>query len=167
MKQRTYGLIGYSFLFTMLVILDQLTKVWALCFLIIPYHTKVWLPKVIAPLELALEVVINRGISWGMLHSENEANFWLLTLLIIGIVIFLAHHAYMRWKQVHLIIGEVMVLAGAVSNIIDRVHYRGVIDFIMLTWRDVSWPTFNLADSMIVVGVGIMLIVVYQQREQE
>jgi signal peptidase II len=65
-----------------------------------------------------------------------------------------AYHQYLCGNS---IIGEVCVVTGSLSNLIDRVVYHGVIDFIILSYNDFSWPVFNIADTIIVLGVGIMI----------
>ena len=54
------------------------------------------------------------------------------------------------------------ILAGAVGNLIDRLAYGEVIDFLNVhLWGGYTWPTFNIADSAIVVGVGILMVEVF------
>ena len=60
------------------------------------------------------------------------------------------------------------ILAGAVGNLIDRIAYGEVIDFIDVhLWSGYSWPTFNLADSLIVVGVGLLFFDLFGHDEDE
>jgi signal peptidase II len=127
-----YGLLAAS-----IIILDQLTKYLALR----------W---------CALACTFNRGISWGMLNSGSPLTFYVLTGLVIAITVILAGYAYHRMQQGYTVFGELLIVSGSVSNIIDRFIYGGVVDFIEV--RVGSWigPSFNLADSMIVLGVGIM-----------
>ena len=56
------------------------------------------------------------------------------------------------------VLGEVMVIAGSSSNIIDRMVRGGVVDFIEFSYKNWAWPTFNIADAAIVVGVFFMLM---------
>ena len=98
----------------------------------------------------------NRGISWGMLNYENSTVFIILTAVVILITAALAIYAFRRWQAGFAIWGEILILAGSLSNIIDRMLYGGVVDFIEL--RVGSWvgPAFNIADSMVVIGVALM-----------
>jgi signal peptidase II len=86
-------------------------------------------------------------------------------LVIIGVTLFLGSYAYHRWHDNKIIIGEVIVLAGGISNLIDRALYQGVIDFIALSWGPLSWPVFNVADVCIVFGVFLMGISVYRDHD--
>ena len=60
------------------------------------------------------------------------------------------------------------ILGGALGNLIDRIAYQEVIDFIDIhLWSGYTWPTFNLADSFIVVGVGILMVEVFLTPDEE
>lgn len=107
---------------------------------------------------LSFEVIFNRGISWGVFHSASDIVFILVTITITLITIFLAGYAYVRFQHGLTVFGEVLVFTGSFSNLIDRVVYSGVIDFIVLSYNGWSWPVFNIADSVIVFGIGIMVI---------
>ena len=52
-----------------------------------------------------------------------------------------------------------MILGGAIGNLVDRIRYHEVVDFLHFKlWQGYSWPDFNLADSFIVVGVGLLVL---------
>jgi signal peptidase II len=107
---------------------------------------------------------MNRGVAWGFFHSEAQTPFVLLSLMIFGVMMLLASFAYNRLNEESLIVGEVLVIAGAFSNIIDRIIYQGVIDFIVFSWGSFVFPAFNIADICVVLGVGIMFISVYRNN---
>jgi len=110
------------------------------------------------------EVVFNRGISWSLLASSSEKIFWVITGIIIAITGFILWRLSQRAAQGKNSAGEFLVFSGSISNIFDRFMYGGVVDFIELSWKEYSFPVFNLADCYIVIGVMVML---YQQwREQ-
>jgi lipoprotein signal peptidase len=106
----------------------------------------------------------NRGGAWGLLQDTPEyvrrPFFLLVSALAITFIVSLYRrlapnqHA-LRW-------GLPLVLGGALGNLVDRIRYSHVIDFIHAhaKWggRDHSWPTFNVADIAICVGVGLMAI---------
>ena len=142
-------LLIYTLMAGTLLFFDRITKFAALtCFTtqctVNPY--------------LSFELLMNRGISWSLLHAQNNWVFVLVSLAIVCITILLAIYSFVRWKEKKLIIGEVWILAGSLSNIIDRVMYQGVIDFIELSYNGFVWPAFNIADVCIVVGVGMMIL---------
>jgi signal peptidase II len=128
--------------------LDRITKYWALSYLSTP--------KDIVPF-LRLELVFNRGVSWGLLYSDNTFGFILVTGLIIVVIATLAMYTFNQFIQRDCVGPEVLVLTGALCNIYDRFAYGGVVDFIVLHIGSWQWPVFNVADVCIVLGVGVML----------
>ncbi len=134
-------------LFSILFAIDRVSKLWAL------HHLA---HNVITLLPFAhLELVINKGISWGLLNYDAGWMYHAITLMIAIIIIGLTVSVVKRYIY-HPVWPEVLVLAGAVSNLIDRLYYHGVIDFISLSYNSWSFPVFNIADCYIVVGVLIM-----------
>jgi len=104
-------------------------------------------------------LVFNRGVTGGLFHTQNPFWFIFLSILVACIALILGVYAYRRWRDAGFVLGEVLVLSGAFSNLIDRVLYGGVIDFIALSWGDWHFPVFNIADSCIVIGVFIIFFV--------
>jgi signal peptidase II len=105
---------------------------------------------------LSYEVTFNRGIAWGMLHSYKLTKFMLVSGLQFLMLMYLIYWAYYAYKQCKPIFGHVCIIVGLLSNLIDRAFYKGVIDFIIVSFRDYSWPVFNIADMAIVIGIGII-----------
>lgn len=119
------------------------------------------------PEFLNFDLIYNRGISWGMLNSENNIIFTLVTFLVISVTVFLIFHSIDKLQKNQLVIGEILVLSGAISNIIDRILYKGVVDFIIFSYNGWSWPAFNIADFSIVIGVIIIFITsIWEKPEQ-
>jgi len=139
----------YFFLAAFIFVVDRVSKMAALAYCTESART--------INSYLSFEVVFNRGISWGMLNSTSDIVFVLVSLMIAVITAFLCWHAYYQYMRGNAILGEVCIIAGSVSNLIDRVVYGGVIDFIVLSYNTFSWPVFNVADAAIVCGVGILI----------
>lgn len=93
------------------------------------------------------EYVINKGLALGMLDDHEFLMYLFLPLVIILIFILWVKFRHFR-------IPLALIYAGAVSNLIDRLLYNGVIDYIEV-W---IFPVFNIADIMIVAGVVLLLI---------
>ena len=144
-----YGLLG-----VVLLVIDRIAKYEALCLCAQGCKINEY---------LSFEVVYNRGTSWGLFHSQSNAVFWLVTLGVALVTAGVLAYAVLRFRSGHMILGEVMVIAGSLSNIIDRVFYNGVIDFIELSYRGWLWPSFNGADMLIVFGVLIMMVEQYRK----
>jgi signal peptidase II len=141
--------IAYGCLAVMVLVMDRITKYAALTHWSDSYHLNPY---------LYFQLAINRGISWGLLHSANRVIFIAITVLIMVTTGILAYYTYSRFKDNNGIIGEVLVLAGSLSNIIDRLCHGGVIDFIVVHLGSWVWPVFNIADGAIVLGVILMFV---------
>lgn len=102
---------------------------------------------------LSFDLVVNRGVSWGLFATDSILGFVLMGLLIGGITALLAYYMYARWQAGFSAVGELFIVAGSVGNLIDRLFYHGVIDFIRFSWGQFTWPIFNIADCCIVLGV--------------
>jgi signal peptidase II len=100
----------------------------------------------------------NTGVAFGMLQSMPGGRI-LLTLVALGAFLLVLH--YLRKTdpdhlRLHVALG--LVGGGAVGNLIDRIMYGRVTDFIVWYYRDHEWPAFNIADAALVVGVALMAI---------
>jgi lipoprotein signal peptidase len=141
---------------------DLGTKVWAEQRLERPdayFH-----PVVLIKGHLDFVLAKNRGGAWGLLHDTPEYIRRPFFLIVSAVAITFIVSLYRRLlpSQRALRWGLPLVLGGALGNFVDRIRYSYVIDFIHahMTWggKDHSWPTFNVADIAISVGVGLMAI---------
>jgi signal peptidase II len=155
MKTKTHQTLLYSLGALLLFIVDRVTKLLAL-----QYAQQ----EIMVNPFLTFQLTINRGISWGMFHTDALIPFVLITLGIMALTGMVGYLLYTRWQRNLTYIGELLICVGSISNIIDRLTYFGVIDFIKLTYYSLwSWPIFNIADVCIVVGVCIMLLQTYKE----
>lgn len=135
----------------LVVILDQATKLWALSALFDP-------PRRIEILSvLDFVPVWNRGVSFGLLSSDSSWGPWLLSGFALVVCGFLLAWL-IRARSWPLIWGLGAVIGGAIGNVIDRVLYGAVVDFIDVHYAAWHWPAFNIADSAITLGVGLLLL---------
>jgi signal peptidase II len=106
---------------------------------------------------LSFGYTLNRGISWGILNTHS----WWLTHTITAILVFIniifVLYTVAQRRAGNSIVGETLVIIGGISNLIDRFVYGGVIDFIVLSYGNWQWPSFNIADSLIILGVIVMI----------
>jgi signal peptidase II len=132
---------------------DQVTK--AVVEDLIPEHTTI----PVFSHFLNLIHTRNPGAAFG-LFSEAPAH-WKTVLLIVVSSLLLAMVMAMIWRSGQLRWGMGVALAlifgGALSNLFDRIRFGRVVDFLDVYWRSYHWPTFNLADSAIVVGAGLLV----------
>lgn len=141
-------LFGSFLLFAVIILVDQLSKQY-----IVQYAKKKYYLNALLAFT---PPTLNRGISGGMLHFTHTSGFIVLSLVIFFIILGFIRYTYCRWLAGCSVIGETFVLAGALSNLLDRVLYHGVVDFILLQYAQWSFPLFNSADAAITIGVIIM-----------
>jgi signal peptidase II len=145
--------------------LDMVTKTWAATHLDnYPYHVDVWRPYI------TLVLAKNPGGAWGFLGgaSENVRRPFFLLVSVVAIVFIVTLYPRLQRRQHALRWGLPFVFGGALGNVLDRVRYGKVIDFIDCHFRDRHWPTFNVADIAICVGVGLMALdMVFSKRGPE
>lgn len=137
---------AYVLLITLSVIaLDQATKY----LIVTSFNT--YDPIEIFPF-LNIVNVRNTGAAFGMFRSLGSGFFIIISLAaIIFIVNLIMRNAYN-------FIGLSLILGGAVGNLIDRLFYGKVVDFIDFSAGNFHWPAFNVADSSLTIGIGIILI---------
>ncbi len=106
---------------------------------------------------LNLVLVWNPGVSFGMLAGLGDARPGLLAAITVAIGGVLA--AWL-WREERPLarLALLLVLAGAAGNLIDRLRFGAVVDFLDLHVAGYHWPAFNVADSAIVVGAGLLLV---------
>jgi signal peptidase II len=142
--------LGGLLLALTVLVLDQATK-WLALASLDPYE-----PMVVTPF-FNLVLVWNRGVSFGMLSGDPAWGPWYLTGMSAAIGAFLIVWLY-RESRVVTRVALWLVLAGAVGNIIDRLRFGAVVDFLDFHAFGYHWPAFNVADSAIVVGAGLILL---------
>ena len=129
---------------------DQLSKWWIVFYIMQP-------PQVI---EIApffnLVMGWNYGISFGLLNSMPEISVWILPFLVFLITSGLIIWLYFIDKNSQAI-GLGFIIGGAIGNLIDRLHFGAVVDFLDFHAWGFHWPAFNIADSAITIG-AIMLV---------
>jgi signal peptidase II len=135
------------------VLLDQVTKFWLLQTMQESGGRAVELTDF-----FTIVLVWNRGVSFGMFNSADAALNGLIFSLLAAVIV--AALLVWLWRAAEgLIICAIgLVIGGAIGNVIDRLRLGAVVDFLDFhvgTWH---WPAFNVADSAICVGVGLMVI---------
>ncbi|MBK9263447.1 MAG: signal peptidase II [Polyangiaceae bacterium] len=164
------------------LVADLGTKHWAVKNLSDPFER-----REIIDGFLGLVLAHNPGGAWGLLQNESPAVrvpfFILVSIVAIGFIVSL--YRKLAPDQTALRWGLPLVLGGALGNLVDRIRYRHVIDFIDMytregTWLDnfierftgptrggYHWPTYNIADIAIVAGVLLMAVDMFQSRKAE
>ncbi|MDR3126690.1 MAG: signal peptidase II [Rickettsiales bacterium] len=102
-------------------------------------------------------LVWNTGISFSFLSGDTQAMRWLLIAVSLAVtaVIF----RFMGREETRLgRTGYAFVIAGALGNVVDRVRYGAVVDFLDFHAGSLHWPAFNVADMLICLGVALLLL---------
>jgi signal peptidase II len=105
--------------------------------------------------------VRNPGAAFGLFATAPKMlrlTFFIgVAIVAIGIILSFFYQLAPGDRLSGLALG--MILGGAVGNLVDRIRYQEVVDFLHFRlWQGYSWPDFNLADSFIVVGVGLLVL---------
>ncbi len=140
------------------VVLDQISKV--LIQATIPVHGSV--PILGGFFDLVH--VRNRGFAFGLMNRPTGPLFFAFMLAATAgaLALLLCWFRRLREGRWPVILGISLILGGAVGNLIDRLRYREVIDFLDFYIGPYHWPAFNLADSAITVGtIGLALIMLF------
>lgn len=141
-----FGLIAAA----IVIVLDQATKYWIVAHVMVPPRTIEVTPF------FNLVMAWNPGVSFSLLQIDSVWMPWILSAVAIAIVTVLL--LWLR-KTEHrlpaLAIG--LVIGGALGNVIDRLRFGAVADFLDFHWGGYHWPAFNVADSAITIGVVILI----------
>ncbi len=111
----------------------------------------------------------NAGAAFGLFSDSPSP--WKTGLLILVSAALLATVVALVWKHRRLQweagVGLALILGGALSNLVDRIRAGRVVDFLDVYYRNYHWPTFNLADSAIVVGAGFLILQVIASERSD
>jgi signal peptidase II len=146
--------LAWLWLSAVLIVLDQLSKLYFLDRLTLGGPT---IPVIVGFWEWKL--AYNYGAAFSFLADAAGWQRWFFSVLAVGISGLLIH--WLRklprahWREA---LPFALIIGGALGNLIDRVRFGYVVDFIHWFWRDYSWPVFNLADSAIVAGAVLLVL---------
>jgi signal peptidase II len=147
------------------VIFDQWTKVWARSELRPrgPHN-----PKVVLEGYFDMRYAENPGVAFSMLQDMPGGRV-VLTLLAVAafvlVLFYLRKNTTLRDTRLHIALG--LVGGGAIGNLIDRMLYGKVTDFIVWKVGKSEWPAFNIADAALCIGVGLMVLDMFMNRERK
>lgn len=114
-----------------------------------------------------LTLLHNTGAAFSFLASESGWQRWFfagLAIIVSGVLI--------KWlvtlkNDTWLAISIALVLGGALGNLYDRITLGYVVDFLHFYWEDNHFPAFNIADSAITLGAGLMILDIFRQKDEE
>ena len=114
----------------------------------------------VIPGLLNLIHVRNTGVAFGLFAARGDvAATWTLTLLGLAALAFVTYYFYLVPRRARmLLVALSLIIGGAVGNLLDRAAQGGVTDFIDFYYGGWHWHTFNVADTAITVGIGLMIL---------
>ncbi len=144
-----------------IIAFDQATKLYV--------HTQVTMGKPIAVIKgfFNINYVHNSGGAFGLFSESNDFIRYTLFLLFPLICMFLIFVMLRDTKNKLQIVALSFITGGAIGNYMDRIRLGYVIDFIDWYIKDLHWPTFNIADSFIVIGVCILSVFFLLEKNPE
>lgn len=155
-RNRILGIV-----FTVLLVLDQITKQ------LIVNRFQLGESVSVFPDFFNITYIRNTGAAFGILADTPDAFripfFFAIPLIALGIIVYTFKKLPPDdWRTSSAL---TMILSGAIGNLIDRVRFGYVVDFLDFHWKYEShYPAFNVADSAICVGVGLMLIDIFATK---
>jgi signal peptidase II len=110
---------------------------------------------------------MNPGSAFGLFSSQNGARIFLSIVGIVAVfgMLWMLRKARPDQRILHWALA--LVAGGAVGNLVDRIYYGVVTDFVLLRYQTHEWPVFNVADIVLVVGVGLMFIDIQKEGKRE
>jgi len=150
MTHRRFAMAVY--LMALIALCDQLTKWWLLDRVMQTPHIEQINPY------FNLVLVWNKGVTFGILSQfGHKIMTYVLIAVALAILVLLGRWLW-RTRATLVGIGLGAVMGGAIGNIIDRLRYGAVVDFLDFHYHDYHWYAFNVADAAIVTGVGLLLL---------
>ncbi len=140
------------YLLALITMCDQLSKWWVLNEAMRPPHTM--------PVTSFLNIVLvwNKGVTFGFFsHFDHHLMAYFL-IAVAAIILFLLGRWLWRTSSTLVAVALGAVMGGAIGNVIDRIRYGAVVDFLDFYYQNYHWYAFNIADAAIVTGVGLLLL---------
>ncbi|MHB1540235.1 MAG: signal peptidase II [Steroidobacteraceae bacterium] len=140
------------------IALDQWSKAW------IVRHMAFHVAHPLLPV-LDLTLAYNTGAAFSFLATQSGWQRWLLTGLALAVAVLIVFYLgrLKARRQGLLCAALALILGGAVGNVIDRIRLGYVVDFISFHWRGHYFPAFNVADSSITIGAGLLLLDLWRE----
>ena len=160
---RTALLVGVVF------VLDQASKYWAVSLLFGRDFANADLFEALPPRAIEVTgflnwvLVGNTGVSFGLFAGAGLWLFIVIALIIAAFLVGWLLRSGMRW----LIWPVGLIIGGAVGNVVDRLRFGAVVDFIDVHAAGYHWPAFNVADSAVFIGVALVLLEAFLGSKKE
>ena len=157
-KTRAAWRVGYLVASLGVYLMDQASKAWAL------RHLRSRDQTVVRGV-LDFSYAENPGIAFGQLQEGGAFGRWFFVVLAAAAAIAVLVYFLRTPRNDDRVLGAcALLLAGILGNLTDRVRLGFVVDFILVHAGQYHWPTFNVADSSITLGIGLLLLEVLLQK---
>jgi signal peptidase II len=157
----------YRFLLLLLsalvILFDRVTKNW------IVYRIRPGYDIPVIPGFFRLSHVLNTGAAFSLLENmpPNGVRIGLISFSVFAAVIVLV----LLWRTGRTLsltsVALALILGGAIGNLYDRIRFHHVVDFLAVKIYHYNWPDFNVADSCIVIGAGLLLLEIFRPQDAE
>ncbi|MEI6837554.1 MAG: signal peptidase II [Alcaligenaceae bacterium] len=149
--QAPLKLTRWVLLASLIVLIDQLSKLWFDSAL--RYGERL---NVLFFFDFTL--LYNRGAAFSFLADQPGWQRWFFTILGLGASGFILWMMHKNRNQSRLLLALTLILGGALGNVIDRLAYGHVIDFLLFYWQNWYYPAFNIADTCITLGAILLIL---------
>lgn len=143
------------------LVIDQLTKLYI--------HGSMALYQSIPVIDGLFNITYlrNRGAAFSFLSEASWRLPFFIVITLVACCVIVVVMKKLRNDQKLAQVALSMIFSGAVGNLIDRVRIGEVIDFLDVYWKSYHWPAFNVADSLICVGVGLMALDMFNEERRD
>ena len=145
------GIWRWLWLAGLLIVLDQLSK--------LGFDSQLKYGERIHVLPFFdFTLLYNPGAAFSFLADEAGWQRWFFTVLAVAASVFIIWMMRKNTMQHRMMLALALILGGAIGNVIDRIAYGHVVDFLLFYWRDWYYPAFNIADICITLGAMLLIL---------
>lgn len=153
-------LLRYSIV-VIIVVLDQITKIWA-------DRALEMYQQIYVTSFFNITKAYNYGAAFSFLDTPGGWQRWFFTIISFVVSAVLCVWLYRMTKaEKWLSLSIALILGGAIGNLIDRFFYGYVVDFIQVHWNESYFPSFNIADAAISCGTALLLVLTFFEKKDE
>ena len=115
---------------------------------------------------LSIVLTFNKGAAFSFLAGQDGWQRWFFAAVALAAAVFIVWLLRRGGSRLYLA-GLALILGGAIGNLIDRLWLGQVVDFVLAHWRGWTFPAFNVADSAITIGAGLLILDSFRQRHAD
>lgn len=135
----------------LVIVFDQLSKQWITSHFVFGERL-----AILSVFDLIL--VYNTGAAFSFLHDAGGMQRWLFSFVAVAASVWIGWLLRRHAAETLFALALSLILGGALGNLIDRLAYGHVVDFLLFHWNEHYFPAFNIADSAITVGAALLIL---------